>query len=138
MRKLTLIVLFIFSLFTACKRVTNDDLKYLEGYWEISKVESHGEIFSPKGSAPAVDHYQMINDHMGIKKKMVPSFSAQYNSSEDAIQFRILSKDGGYSIQFFSSLEQWEEEIKTLTAQEMILFHSDKSYHYKRHQKISL
>ena len=80
----------------------------------------------------------MINDQMGIKKKMVPSFSEQYNSSEDAIQFRILSKDGRYSIQFFSSLEQWEEEIKTLTAQEMILFHNDKSYHYKRHQKISL
>ena len=138
MRKLILLFFFIFSLFTACERVTNEDLRHLQGYWEISKVESHGEVFSPKGTAPAVDHYQMINDQMGIKKKMVPSFSEQYNSSEDAIQFRILSKDGRYSIQFFSSLEQWEEEIKTLTAQEMILFHNDKSYHYKRHQKISL
>ena len=138
MRKSTLIIILIVKLFTACTGVSRDDLMHLDGYWEISKVEAHGEVFSPKGSAPAVDHYQMINDSIGIKKKMVPSFGQQYSSSEDLIQYRIISKNETYHIQFFSSLEQWEEEIKTLTAEEMILFHSDKSYHYKRHQKITL
>lgn len=137
MRKSILISILLSAFWTACTGVSSDDLKHLDGYWEISKVEAHGETFSPRGSAPAVDHYQMVNDSLGIKKKMVPRFGEKYNSSEDLIQYRILFVNGKYSLQFFSALEEWEEEIKSLSAGEMVLFHNDKSYHYKRHQKIA-
>lgn len=137
MRKIILISILTSTLWTACTGVSSDDLKHLEGYWEISKVESHGETFSPKGSAPAIDYYQSINDSTGIKKKMVPSFGEKYSSSEDLIQYRIILANGNYSLQFFNALQEWEEEIKSLSPEEMILFHNDKSYHYKRHQKIT-
>lgn len=137
MRKTILICILTSTLRTACTGVSAEDLKHLDGYWEISKVEAHGETFKPKGNAPAVDHYKMINDSMGIKKKMVPSFGEKYKSSEDLIQYRILNDNGNYSLQFFSALQDWEEEIKSLSKEEMILFHNDKSYHYKRHQKTS-
>ena len=137
MRKTILICILTSTLWTACTGVSAEDLKHLDGYWEISKVEAHGETFKPKGNAPAVDHYKMINDSMGIKKKMVPSFGEKYSSSEDLIQYKILTVDGNYSLQFSSALEEWEEEIKSLSQEEMILFHNDKSYHYKRHQKKS-
>ena len=68
---------------------------------------------------------------------MVPRFGEKYNSSNDLIQYRILFVNGKYSLQFVSALEKWEEEIKSLSADEMVLFHNDKSYHYKRHQKIA-
>lgn len=137
MLKIILISILSLTLWTACTGVSSDDLKQLEGYWEISKVEAHGETFNPIGGAPAVDYYQMFNDSMGIKKKMVPSFGEKYSSSEDLIQYKILTVDGNYSLQFSSALEEWEEEIKSLSQEEMILFHNDKSYHYKRHQKIT-
>ena len=137
MRKIILISILSLTLWTACTGVSSDDLKQLEGYWEISKVEAHGETFNPIGGAPVVDYYQMFNDSMGIKKKMVPSFGKKYSSSEDLIQYKILTVDGNYSLQFSSALEEWEEEIKSLSQEEMILFHNDKSYHYKRHQKIT-
>ena len=137
MRKTILISILTATLWTACTGISSDDLNHLEGYWEISKVEAHGETFSPRGGAPAVDYYQMLNDSMGIKKKMVPSFGEKYSSSEDLIQYKILTVDGNYSLQFSSALEEWEEEIKSLSQEEMILFHNDKSYHYKRHQKIT-
>lgn len=137
MRKTILICILTSTLQIACTGVSADDLKYLEGYWEISKVNAHGETFIPKGNAPAVDYYIIINDSMGIKKKMVPGFEEKYASSEDLIQYRILNDNGNYSLQFFSALQDWEEEIKSLSEEEMILFHNDKFYHYKRHQKIS-
>lgn len=137
MQKFILIYILISTLWTACTEVSSDDLKYLEGYWEISKVKAHGETFNPRGSAPAVDYYQILNDSMGIKKKMVPSFGEKYSSSEDLIQYKILTVDGNYSLLFSSPLEEWEEEVKSLSQEEMILFHNDKSYHYKRHQKIT-
>lgn len=137
MHKTILISILTLTLWTACTRVSSDDLKHLEGYWEILKVEAHRETFKPRGGLPAVDYYQILNDSMGIKKKMVPSFGEKYISSEDLIQYKILTVDGNYSIQFSSALEEWEEEIKSLSQEEMILFHNNKSYHYKRHQKIT-
>ncbi len=138
MRKSFLFLFFISLVTTACTTVNNSDLKHLQGYWEIASVEAHGEVFQPKGNAPTVDYYQMINDTIGYKKKMAPTFYEKYNSSEARIQYQLISKKGKYFLQFSSPLEKWEEEIKTLNATELVLFHSDKTYHYKRHQKITL
>ncbi len=73
-----------------------------------------------------------------LKKKLVPSFGEKYSSSEDLIQFRLVLKNGSYFIQFFNALQTWEEKITSISAEELILFHSEKTYHYKRHQKITL
>ncbi len=138
MRKILFLLFLSTALITSCTSVSKDDLKHLKGYWEISSVKSHGEVFQPKGTAPAVDFYQMINDSLGRKKKLVPSFGEKYSSSEDEIEFRVIKKEEKYFIQFFNALEEWEEEITKLNATELILFHSEKSYHYQRHQKITL
>ena len=138
MRKTSFLLLLTTILWTSCTSVSKDDLKHLKGYWEISSVKSHGEVFQPKGTAPAVDFYQMINDSLGTKKKLVASFGEKYSSSEDEIEFRVIKNEGKYFIQFYNALEEWEEEITKLNATELILFHSEKSYHYKRHQKIIL
>ena len=130
-------IFYITLLLTACSGVTQKDLKHLAGYWEISEVSAHGEIFSPRGSAPAVDFYQLKTDRSGIKKKLVPSFGNKYSSSKDLVQFNIIETDHGFALQFNSALEQWEEEIKAINPEELVLFHNEKSYHYKRHQKIT-
>lgn len=127
-----------FILCTGCTTLSKEDIKQLEGYWEIDSVKAHGETFSPKGSAPAIDHYTLVNDSVGFKKKLVPSFGEKYSSSEDLIQFRLVVKNGSYFIQFFNALQTWEEKITSISAEELILFHSEKTYHYKRHQKITL
>ena len=138
MRKTLFLLLLTTVLWSSCTSVSKDDIQHLKGYWEIASVASDGEVFQPKGAPPSVDFYQMINDSLGTKKKLVPSFGEKYSGSEDEIDFRVIKKEGKYFIQFFNALEEWEEEITKLNTTELILLHSEKSYHYKRHQKITL
>lgn len=138
MRKIVFLSLLITSLLIAsCSSVSKEDLTHIKGYWEINSVKSHGEVFSPKGAAPAVDHYTFINDSMGYKKKMVPSFGDNYTSSEDKVPFKIITKRGDFFLEFSAPLEVWEEKIESLSPDELVLFHKDNSYHYHRHQKIN-
>lgn len=129
--------IFFVVFLTACTNVSKEDIKNLEGYWEINSVKAHGETFTPKGNAPSVDYYSLLNDSMGIKKKLVPSFGEKYSSSEDLIRFKLQQKKGEYYLQFFNTLEVWDEKIERLSKEELVLVHSDKAYHYKRHKKIT-
>lgn len=139
MRSILFFNAFIYLLlFTACTRVTAPDLVLLEGYWEIESVHAHGEVFQPKGTTPMIDFYHLNSKKGGFKKKMTPTFSGPYQSSEDLVTFSIENEGNRYFLHFNDALGPWKEEIRSLNSNEMILFHNDKAYHYKRHQKITL
>ena len=124
--------------FTGCSSTNAPDLAQLPGYWEIEAVHAYGEVFAPKGAAPAVDFYHLKADSIGYKKKMAPTFNALYQSSEDQIAFSVLKEGQRFYLHFDSALIPWKEEILSINAEQMVLFHNDKEYHYKRHQKITL
>jgi len=123
--------------FIGCAKVKTLELVHLEGYWEIKAVHAHGEVFQPRGAAPLVDFYHLEADSIGFKKKMTPTFNGLYQSSEDQIAFSVKKEGQRLFLHFDSALTPWKEEILSIDPEEMILFHNDKEYHYKRHQKIT-
>lgn len=124
--------------FMGCTPLKERDLKKIEGYWMIDFVQAHGEVFQPKGSAPAVDYYHFFDQNKGTKIKMTPLISGMYQRSEDQASFVIQQIDNRFYLHFFDALTPWKEEIITISENELVLFHQDKAYHYKRHQKINL
>ena len=134
-----LVLFLILSLGLAqCTQVKQQDIRRIEGYWEIESVQSHGETFQPKGAAPSVDYYFFSTDTSGIKKKLSPRMIGQYETSEDQVAFVVREEKGAFALHFQTPLETWKEEIKEISADRLILFHNDMEYHYKRHKKIEL
>lgn len=129
--------LFLGVLLFSCTTVSRENLANLNGYWEIEEVRSHGETFTPKGGAVLVDFYEW-NGTMGFRKKLAPSFSNTYNSSEDRSNFSITKHDGDFYIDYSDALEPWKEKILSISGTHLELNHSDKTYRYKRHNKLSL
>ncbi len=125
-------------IFTGCSKVTAPDIVFLEGYWEIESVRAHGEVFEPKGAAPVIDFYHLNSKTSGFKKKMMPTLNGHYQSSEDYVTFSIQKEGERFFIYFNDALTPWKEEIRLLSSEEMVLFHNEKAYHYKRHQKLTL
>lgn len=139
MRSTNIYVCYICLLFfIGCTNLKTPELLHLEGYWEIKAVHAHGEVFQPRGAAPVVDFYHLEADSIGFKKKMTPTFNGLYQSSEDQIAFSVKKEGKRLFLHFDSALTPWKEEILSIDLEEMILFHNDKEYHYKRHQKITL
>jgi len=133
-----LVLFLILSLgLTQCTQVKQQDIRRIEGYWEIESVHSHGEIFTPKGGAPVVDFYHLISPHQGLKKKLHTNFSGVYERSDDKATFTIEQSQGAFYLSFEDALQKKKKKIIKINADELILFHSEKEYRYKRHQKIT-
>ena len=110
----------------------------MKGYWEIEYVQAHGEKFQPRGNAPAVDYYFLTSDSTGVKKKLSPRIVGFYETSENQVRFRVEHDNGHFYLHFTTPLEEWKEEIKDISNDQLVLFHNEMEYHYKRHEKIAL
>ena len=139
MKTSSLFLLLIFSLsISHCDQLKLEEVRQIEGYWEIESVQTKGEVFQPKGNAPSVDYYFFSSDSTGFKKKLSPRLKGNYATSENQVQFSIHNEDGVTFFHFKTPLENWKEEIKSVAPERLILFHNGNEYHYNRHEKIAL
>ena len=68
--EINFLISLIFLNSTYCNINTIDDIKDIEGMWEIYSVSSKGEVFYPQGESPVVDYYTFDSDSTGTKKKL--------------------------------------------------------------------
>ena len=132
MKKISFLILLIFLNFTYCKINTIDDIKAIEGMWEIYSVSSKGEVFYPQGESPVVDYYTFDSDSTGTKKKLKPNFNKTFSSSFDKINFEIRKKNGLVYLNYVTETNNWKEIIKKLTKKELVISNNKFEYHYKR------
>ena len=132
MKKISFLILLIFLNFTYCKINKIDDIKAIEGMWEIYSVSSKGEVFYPQGESPVVDYYTFDSDSTGTKKKLKPNFNKTFSSSFDEINFEIKKNNGLIYLNYITETNNWKETIKKLTKKELVISNNKFEYHYKR------
>ena len=132
MKKFSFLISFIFLQFINCKKNAIDDVKTIEGFWEIYSVSSGEEVFYLKGKSPLIDYYVFNSDSTGIKKKLKPNFNKTFSSSLDEINFQIIKINGLIYLNYISETNNWKEMIKKLTTKELIISNNKFEYHYKR------
>ena len=131
--KKSFIIAFIAVLTFSCQsKVASTDILKINGYWEIEKV-----IF-PDGnkkeySINEVYDYFEIKNNKGIRKKVMPQLDGTFLVNDTFETIEIQQNDGKYSIQCSTAFAKWQEEIVSLTDQELVLLNPlKKKYHYKR------
>ena len=132
MKKISFLILLIFLNFTYCKINKIDDIKAIEGMWEIYSVSSKGEVFYPQGESPVVDYYTFDSDSTGTKKKLKPNFNKTFSSSFDEINFEIKKNNGLIYLSYIKERNNWKETIKKLTKKELVISNDKFEYHYRR------
>ena len=132
MKKFSFLISFIFLQFINCKKNAIDDVKTIEGFWEIYSVSSGEEVFYLKGKSHLIDYYVFNSDSTGIKKKLKPNFNKTFSSSLDEINFQIIKINGLIYLNYISETNNWKEMIKKLTTKELIVSNNKFEYHYKR------
>ena len=132
MKKISFLILLIFLNFTYCEINTIDDIKAIEGMWEIYSVSSKGEVFYPQGESPVVDYYTFDSDSTGTKKKLKPNFNKTFSSSFDEINFEIRKNNGLIYLVYITETNNWKEIIKKLTKKELVISNNKFVYHYRR------
>lgn len=124
------------QIFLGCKnQFTPADLNELNGYWNIDFITHKNETFYPKGISKLVDFY-VINDQIGVRKKVQPQFDNKFIVTEDLNNFKIVFEGTDCFMKFQTPWDQWEEKIIALSNDKLILEHQNNRYHYSRHNNI--
>ena len=130
------IALFVF--FGCSSALQKEDLKYLNGYWEIVEVEFANGQKKEYQISTLID-YIALDGLSGFRKKVQPQFNGTYKTSDDAEEFNIVEKDHGLMISYGEGLEQWEEELISLRENEFSVRNQDGNiYRYQRYEPLNL
>ncbi|MDP5001782.1 MAG: lipocalin family protein [Flavobacterium sp.] len=134
-----IIVFIAFIVLSSCKQtITNDNIQYLNGYWEIEKVElPSGEMKEYKVNE-TIDFFK-IESNKGFRKKVMPQLDGSYLTNDHQEDIIITFKDGDATIQYKTNYASWDENIIELTNDKLVLKNQQElEYHYKRPAKFSI
>lgn len=138
MKKL-FVLFFLGTIVVSCKQtITETDLQYLNGYWEIEKVTLPDGDTKEYKVNETIDYFQ-IAQKKGFRSKVMPQVDGSYltNDIKESVQVRL--KDGSATLHYKTTYAKWNEEIITLSKDHFVVKNAqDLEYHYKRPVKFSV
>lgn len=134
-----IVLLFIFGMFVSCQQSISDaDLQYLNGYWEIEKVALPDGDKKEYKINETLDYFK-IDKNKGFRKKVMPQLDGTYLTNDIQEEISIIVKDGNATIQYKTPYASWNEEIIQLSNEKLVIKNQqDLEYHYKRPIKFSI
>lgn len=142
MKKISL--LFLLFLLVSChSSVKKEDIKKLNGYWEIKKVSlSDGKTKDFKVNE-TIDYFelrqaQQDNKITGFRQKVMPQFDGKFKTNNINESIKIIEKNDAFFIEYNTTYGKWKEEIITIEDSTLVLKNKDNlEYTYKRFKPFS-
>lgn len=118
--KKTVLILFLVTFCFSCSTTKKEDLKNLNGYWEIKEVkQENGKEIVFKFNE-MVDFIEIKNLN-GIRKKVQPSLEGGYKATNDAENFTISQQGESWVFHYQTELDEWTETLLKLNENEFIV-----------------
>lgn len=133
-----LVVIISSFFFCGCaNKVSEENLKHLNGYWEIEKVTfPNGQTKEFKASS-TVDYFE-LEGLIGFRKKVQPKFNGTYETSNDAELFTIVLEAADFEFRYKNAENEWQERILEVSKKHFSVINSDTIiYTYKRFEPIN-
>ena len=129
-----LFFLFMTTLFfTSCSQtITNEDLKKINGYWEIEKVVLVDGSKKEYVVNEAIDYFE-IKANKGFRKKVVPQLDGTYLINNQFENIEIIEDKESFYILYNTKYTKFREQIIELRDSVLVLkTKQNVFYHYKK------
>lgn len=114
------------------------DLDFLQGYWEIKKVEFPDGVEKTYAANTTIEYFQW-DGSTGYRKKVQPTLEGRYLTSDDALPMEINWQGDQLFLEFSGGDSQWQEQVLQLDTLKLTTRHSNGIvYSYGRHEPFSL
>ena len=137
--KNSLKILFLCLLLVSCQqKITPEDIKKINGYWEIEKVTfKEGEDKEYKMNEN-FDYFEIANNK-GIRRKVRPQFNGTFLFNDDFENVKVRFKGEQVFLDYTTAYAKWTEELIRLSDDEMVLKNDQNNeYEYKKAGPINL
>lgn len=125
--------------FTSCSKVNPETyVQYLDGYWEIKKVELSDGSKKEYRFNQNIDFFE-VKDSIGIRKKVQPKLDGTFITSNDSETFTLKIENDSLRLYYKTSLAKWKETIISAKDNQIVIKNeAGNVYFYQRYQKIKL
>lgn len=134
-------ILFLLCLiFLGCAEssITKEELRHLNGYWEISNVVFPDGEQKDYGINPTIDFIQ-LEGTQGYRKKMQPKFDGSYQTSNQTEAFEVIQSQEYFVFSYKQNLDERQETLIQLDSLSFTVRNEEGvQYAYKRFQPISI
>lgn len=136
MKKISLLFL-VFILVSCHTAVKKQDIKKLNGYWEIKEVTlSDGKTKEYKVNE-TIDFFE-LKGTKGFRQKVMPQFDGKFKTNNLNETIKIIEKEDAFFIEYNTTYGKWKEEILIIEDSTLVLKNKDNlEYTYKRFKPFS-
>ncbi|MDN3677412.1 hypothetical protein QWY90_08785 [Flavobacterium paronense] len=129
--------LFVLLLISCHSNVKNEDIKKLNGYWEIKQVKfSTGKTKEYKINE-TIDYFE-LKDNQGFRQKVMPQFDGKFRTNGIKEGIKVVVKDNAFFIEYNTKFGNWKEEIITIQDSTLVLKNKENlEYTYKKFKPFS-
>jgi hypothetical protein len=140
-KRVHIIFVFIAALFlSSCHHIIEDDLKHLNGYWEIQEVVLADGTSKKYDISTTVDYIEFDKKTLkGFRKKVQPNLTGTYQTSDHAEFFELIKKDDTWFFVYKTAFETWEEALHKLDNTSFSVKNAEQiTYVYKRFEAFDI
>ncbi len=139
MKKSSLSLLLIGILFSCNKPSSTVNPEYLNGYWEIEKVNTSEGKQKLYNYNAFIDFFETKNQK-GYRSKVKPVLVGKYQSNQQKIHYDIVTQNDSLFINYTSEIGGvWKDYIKVASSTKISLVNSQgTTYTYKPHKPIKI
>ncbi len=132
MKNILNLIVFSFLVVSCSKPITADELKNLNGYWEINEVKTSEGNTKEFQSNNNVDYF-VLEGSKGTRTKVVPQLDGKKMSNGIQEQFTVLDSANATYLKYVTDYAKWTEKVDKLTKDELVIIsNNDIKYIYKR------
>lgn len=125
--------LLSFFLLSSCNQtITSDDMKKINGYWEIEKVILADGTKKEYKVNETIDYFE-IKKNKGFRKKVVPQLDGSYLINNQLENIEIVQNNDLYYLKYTTKYTKFKEQIVAIHDSVLVLKTAQNvEYHYKK------
>ena len=133
-----LVLLFIMLLVSCHSNVKKEDIKKLNGYWEINQVKfSTGKTKDYKVNE-TIDYFE-LKSNKGFRQKVMPQFDGKFQTNGIKENIKVVENDNSFFLEYNTKFGKWKEEIISIEDSIIVLKNKENlEYTYKKFKPFSL
>ncbi len=136
MNKISL--LFVLICFSCSKKIEKDELKNINGYWEIKSVKTSDGVSKQYKVNETIDYFE-IKKNKGFRQIVMPQFDGKFLTNGVQEEVTIIEKNNEFYLEYKTKYGKWRETLITISDSTMELKNVDNTvYNYKRFVPFSL
>ena len=132
-----LVLLFIMLLVSCHSNVKKEDIKKLNGYWEIKEVKfSTGKTKDYKINE-TIDYFE-LKSNKGFRQKVMPQFDGKFQTNGIKENIKVVENDNSFFLEYNTKFGKWKEEIISIEDSILVLKNKENlEYTYKKFKPFS-